>query len=333
MALHFGRREAFSRLLLDYGPLVAALVIEVVVFQVVGRAQGKPSFFTFDNGILILNQSAVHGVVAVGMTFIILTGGIDLSVGSMMAFAGVVCALIVHAGGAPVPMWLGVGWGAALAVGALAGGLVGVLVTLVRIPPFIATLALMSSVRGLGNLITDGKPISPLPDLYAQVGRHQVLGQVPVSVLIFLAVLASGAVLLNWTRFGRYVRAIGGNEESARLSGVHVAWVKTQVYILGGVLTALAGLMLSSRLGAGSPKVAFGDELAVIAAVVVGGTSLSGGRGSVGGTFVGLLVVSVLNSGLVWIGVETFGQQVTLGLVILGAVILDQLKGRLSAAR
>ena len=326
---HGGRREILSRLLLTFGPLVLALAIEVAVFHLIGRAQGKPAYLSFDNLILILNQSAVHGVVAVGMTFIILTGGIDLSAGSMLAFAGVVCALVVRAGGEPVAAWLVAGWAASLALGAAAGGLVGVLVTKVHIPPFIATLAFMSSLRGLGNLITDGKPVSPLPSLYAQVGRHHVFGHVPVSVLIFLAVLLAGAVLLRWTRFGRYVRAIGGNEESARLSGVNVTWVKTKVYILGGVLTALGGLMLSSRLGAGSGKVAEGDELAVIAAVVVGGTSLNGGRGSVIGTFVGLLVVSVLNSGLVWIGVETFGQQVVLGVVILGAVLLDQLKVRL----
>ncbi len=320
--------DAATRRLLVFGPLLAALFVEVIIFEFVGRYQGKPSFFSFDNAILILNQSSVHGVVAVGMTFVILTGGIDLSAGSMLAFAGVICALVTRYGGEPAAPWIGGGWIAALVLGAGAGVLVGLLVTRFAIPPFIATLALMSSLRGLGNLITDGKPVSPLPDLYAQVGRYQLFGHVPVSVLFFVAVLVCGAVLLNMTQFGRYVYAIGGSEESARLSGVNVVRVKVKVYMLCSALTALAGLMLSSRLGAGSPKVGVGDELAVIAAVVVGGTSLSGGRGSVVGTFVGLLVVSVLNSGLTWIGVETFGQQVTLGLVILAAVLLDKLKGQ-----
>ncbi|HNR31538.1 MAG TPA: ABC transporter permease [Candidatus Hydrogenedentes bacterium] len=327
MAVEPRRYDAATRRLLVFGPLLAALLLETIIFEVVGRYQGKPSFFSLDNAILILNQSSVHGVVAVGMTFVILTGGIDLSVGSMLAFAGVICALVTQWGGDPVALWIGGGWIAALALGATAGALVGLLVTRFAIPPFIATLALMSSLRGLGNLITDGKPVSPLPELYAQVGRYQLFGHVPVSVLFFIAALVCGATLLNMTRFGRYVRAIGGNEESARLSGVNVARVKLLVYAFCGGLTALAGLILSSRLGAGSPKVGVGDELAVIAAVVVGGTSLSGGRGSVGGTFVGLLVVSVLNSGLSWTGVETFGQQVTLGLVILAAVLLDKLKG------
>lgn len=218
------------------------------------------------------------------------------------------------------------GWAAALVLGAASGSISGFLVTRFDIPPFIATLALMSSLRGVGNLITDGKPISPLPDAYQWLGRQQIVPHVPVSVAVFLLVLAGGMLLLNHTQFGRHVRAIGGNEESARLSGVNIASVKWRVYMLCSMLTIIAGLILSSRLGAGSPKVGMGDELGVIAAVVVGGTSLSGGRGSIGGTFVGLLVVSMLNSGLTWIGVETFGQQVTLGIVILAAVLLDKLK-------
>jgi ribose transport system permease protein len=263
---------------------------------------------------------------AVGMILIIITGGIDLSVGSLMAFAGVACAMVVQWGGEPLWAWIVMGWIVALLVGTFFGAVSGALITRFGIPPFIATLALMSTVRGMGNLMTRGKPVSPMPEAFDWIGRYQIAGRVPVSVLIFLAVLVLGAVILNHTRFGRHVRAIGGSEESARLSGVNVGRVKFAVYVFGGALTALAGVILSSRLGAGSPKVGVGDELSVIAAVVVGGTSLSGGRGSIGGTFVSLLVVSVLSSGLNWIGVETFGQQVTLGIVILGAVLLDKLK-------
>jgi ribose transport system permease protein len=322
-----GYGRTLRRVLLTFGPLLAALALEIVVFEFMGRRQDNPGFASFNTLMLVLNQSAVFGVMAVGMTFVIITGGIDLSVGSLAAFGGVLCAMVVQRGGDPVWVWILAGWLAAVVLGAASGSFTGLLVSRMSIPPFIATLALMSSLRGLGNLITDGKPISPLPEPYTWLGRYQVGGRVPVSVLLFLAVMIAGAVLLNHTRFGRHVRAIGGNEESARLSGVPVRRVKWLVYVWCGVLTALAGLVLSSRLGSGSPKVGVGDELAVIAAVVVGGTSLSGGRGSIGGTFVGLLVVSVLNSGLNWIGVETFGQQVTLGLVILAAVLLDQIKG------
>lgn len=321
------RSQTFKRALITYGPLLAALFVEIAVFEILGRRQDNPGFASAGNLIRVLGQSAEFGVMAVGMTFVIITGGIDLSVGSLMACGGVLCAMLVKWGGegAVVPCLIA-GWAAALVLGAASGSISGFLVTRFDIPPFIATLALMSSLRGVGNLITDGKPISPLPDAYQWLGRQQIVPHVPVSVAVFLLVLAGGMLLLNHTQFGRHVRAIGGNEESARLSGVNIASVKWRVYMLCSMLTIIAGLILSSRLGAGSPKVGMGDELGVIAAVVVGGTSLSGGRGSIGGTFVGLLVVSMLNSGLTWIGVETFGQQVTLGIVILAAVLLDKLK-------
>jgi ribose/xylose/arabinose/galactoside ABC-type transport system permease subunit len=321
------RNESLRRGLLTYGPLIAALVLEVVVFEFISRRQGVGGFASFNLLILVLDQSAIYGVMAVGMTFVIITAGIDLSVGSVLALCGVLCAMVVQWGGDPLWFWIIAGWIVALGAGVLVGVTNGLLITRLAIPPFIATLAFMSSLRGLGNIFTDGKPVSPMPDAYTWLGRYQIGDRIPVSMVVFLAVLVLGALLLNRTRFGRHVRAIGGNEEAARLSGVPVKRVKLLAYVLCSTLSALGGLILSSRLGAGSPKVGVADELAVIAAVVVGGTSLSGGRGTIGGTFVGLLVIAVLNSGLNWIGVETFGQQVTLGLVILGAVLLDKLKG------
>ena len=320
------RAQAFRRHLLTYGPLLTALVAEIIVFELIGRSQGNPGFASFNIMMLVLNQSAIYGVMAVGMTFIIITGGIDLSVGSVVALSGVLCAMVVQWGVEPVYLWLVVGWLAAIATGMASGAISGLFITRLAIPPFIVTLALMSSLRGLGNLLTDGKPISPLPDAYTVLGRYQIGGVLPVTVVIFAVVLGLGITLLNYTRFGRNVLAIGGNEETARLSGIPIARVRLAVYVFAGLLTGIAGIMLSSKLGSGSPKVGVADELAVIAAVVIGGTSLSGGRGSILGTFVGLIVVSVLNSGLTWIGVETFGQQVTLGLVILAAVLLDRVK-------
>jgi len=321
-------RDALLRCASTYGLLVAALAIECIVFEVVARHQGRPSFLSAKSLLLVLNHSTVFGVMAVGMTFVIISGGIDLSVGSLVAFGGVICAKITKGGGDPVAVWIVLGWLGALAAGAAAGSFSGLLVTRFEIPPFIATLALMSSLRGLGFIIAEGQPISPLPKAYQALGRNRIADTVPISVVVLLAVLAAGAVLLNHTRFGRHVRAIGGNEEAARLSGVPVRRVKWLVYCMCSTLAVAGGLILSSKLGSGSPKVGVGDELTVIAAVVVGGASLSGGRGAVGGTFVGLLIVSVLSSGLNWVGVETFGQQVILGAVILAAVLLDRIKGR-----
>lgn len=291
------------------------------------RRQGMPSFLTVDNLVLVLNQYAIYGVVSVGMTFVILTGGIDLSVGSLVAFGGVVCALVVRFG--PLDSVWGsivLGWCAALSGGLLAGGATGLFITQFQIPPFIATLAVMSSLRGLGYLLVRGQPVFDLPAEYTWLGRGAVAGGLPVNVTIMLVVFVVGGLLLSVTRFGRHVRAIGGNEESARLSGVPVNRVKWSVYGMSSVLAVLGGLMLSSKLKSGDPTVGVGDELQVIAAVVVGGTSLTGGRGTLTGTFIGLLIIAVLSSGLTWIGMESFGQQVILGLVILAAVLLDRVK-------
>jgi len=297
-------------------------------------------FLSWDSFINVLNRSSVYGILAVGMTYVIILGGIDLSVGSLISFAGVICALIVKHGGAPVPLWLVIGWVAALAAGATSGSVVGLFVTRFQIPPFIATLALMSSLRGLGYIFSKGQPISSLPPSYTTIGRSW-LGYwrdgaeqgtavyetiIPLSVVLMLMCFVVGALVLEKTRFGRHVRAIGGNEESARLSGIRVGRVKWAVYAICGCLAAFGGIITSSKLGSGAPTTGQGAELDVIASVVVGGVSLSGGRGTMLGTFLGLLIVSVLGSGLNWLGVETFGQQVILGVVILAAVLLDRVK-------
>jgi len=308
-----------------FAPLVAALVVEAVVFEVIGYQQKGLHFLAPANLMMVLNQAALYGIMSVGMTFVILTGGIDLTVGSLVALAGVVCAKLAQLGEGYYALALIAG----LVCGAISGGSVGALVTRFGVPPFIATLSLMSLLRGLANLLTDGRPVAGgLPADYTLLGRGVVGGVLPAPVLIFSAVLIAAGVLLGRTRFGRHVRAIGGNEESARLSGVPVARVKLLVYVISGALAALSGLLLSSRLGSGAPTVGLGDELSVIAAVVVGGTSLSGGRGGLLQTFVGLLIICTLSSGLNWINVGTFGQQVVLGLVILAAVLMDKYRER-----
>lgn len=323
---HTWLKSAFA----TYGFLLVALVIEVIVFEAVGRSQGKPPFLSLASLIQILNRASVLGIASVGMTYVILTAGIDLSVGSIFAFCAVIAALVVEwavtqsgmATGVAIPL----GYSAALLAGAAAGALAGGVITKAKIPPFIATLALMSSLRGLGFIFADGQSVSDLPDGYAWLGRHRIFDLVPVGVLVLIAVFLIGGGVLRYTRFGRHVIAVGGSEESARLSGVNVNRVKFAVYTMSGLLAALSGLILSSKLNAGDPKIGQGDELDVIAAVVVGGTSLAGGRGSITGTFLGLVLITVLNQGLNWIGVTSFGQQVILGIVILAAVLLDRFK-------
>lgn len=328
-----GVRGSLGRFLRLYGLLLVALVVEFAIFEAVARYQGRPSFLSPGSIVNILNRSAVYGVISVGMTFVILTGGIDLSVGSMIALGSVVCAKTVLAVESPVLLALLAAYAVTLLLGAVAGGTAGAFITRFDIPPFIATLALMSSARGIALILSNGESIAPMPAAYQFLGRyrvgaleHDAFVGIPIAVLIMLGVFVAGAIVLNLTRFGRHVRAIGGNAESARLSGVPVRRVTWTVYVLSGTLAVLGAILASSRLGAGDPDMGMGDELGVIAAVVVGGTSLSGGRGTIGGTFVGLLIISVLASGLNWTGVSSFTQQLVLGIVILAAVLLDRLR-------
>ncbi len=325
-------RQAFA----VYGFLLAALIIELLIFEGIGRATGKPGFLSAPSLLQVLNRSAELGVCAVGMTFVILTAGIDLSVGSVFAFCAVIAMYILDAAmgaawGVFGPTgWILVAYLIALAAGALSGGAAGLIITRANVPPFIATLALMSTLRGLAFLMSDGQPIRPPAETMQYVtilGRYRIGDYVQLPVIVMIVVFIVGGLLLSQTRFGRNVLAVGGNEEAARLSGVDVNAVKFRVYVGVGFLSALSGLILSSKLGSGDPKIGQGDELDVIAAVVVGGTSLMGGRGSIIGTFLGLAIISALNQGLTWVGVQSFGQQVILGIVILAAVLIDQLKG------
>lgn len=328
------RRRALLASAAAYGLLILALGIEMAAFEILGRMEGKPGFLTAPSVLQIFNRSADIGVMAVAMTFVILTAGIDLSVGSVAAFCGVVGALVLQRlteNGIDPYVALTAAIGVALAAGALAGGVAGGLVTLARVPPFIATLALMSSLRGLAFIAADGKPIRPMggaAPAWQALGRSRLFDTVQTPILVMGAVFAAGACVLGLTRFGRHAVAVGGNEEAARLTGVPVNRVKFAVYAGSGALAALSGLIVSSKLGAGDPKVAVGAELEVIAAVVVGGTSLAGGRASIVGTFLGLAIISTLGQGLTWLNVESFGQQVILGVVILAAVLLDRIRAR-----
>lgn len=301
-----------------------ALVILCIALSIL-----SDKFLTVDNGWNVLRQISVNVCISVGMTLVVLTSGIDLSVGSVLALSGAVTAGLLKTGIA-LPQWnLFVGFtlpGAILA-GLLTGTLLGLLngwvITKFKVPPFVATLAMLTIARGLTMLWTKGYPISNLGDSFAYIGTGWFLG---IPVLVWLATLAVLSVLLLTTKtaLGRYIYAIGGNENASRLSGIRINKVKLIVYAIAGGLAAVGGIMVTSRLDSAQPNAGNSYELDSIAAVVIGGTSLSGGKGSVMGTVLGAVIIGVLNNGLVLLNVSPFWQQVVKGLVILFAVIIDK---------
>lgn len=301
------------------GPLetVAALVALVILFGAL-----TPVFFSARNLLNILLHISVVGVVSVGMTFVVLTGGIDLSVGSVVALSAVIAALAVKA---DIPTELAVLAG--LALGAAVGLTNGALVVWGGVPPFIATLGTMGIARGLALLLAGGRSVYGLPSSLLWLGQGR-LGSVPVPALIFLTVVAVGHFLLLHTRFGLHVKVVGDNETAARVTGVNVRRVRCLVYLLSGVLAALAGLMYMSRVNAAEPMAGTFYELDAIGSVVIGGTSLFGGIGTVLGTLVGTLIMGVLRNGLNILAVAPYYQQVAIGAAVILAVLGDRLRSR-----
>jgi ribose transport system permease protein len=290
-----------------------------------------PDFLKKGNLLNVLKQVSVVAIIAIGMTLVIITAGIDLSVGSLIAFSGVVAALVIQSLGGDTPsssdLWLGSLVG--ISVCALIGMGTGGLVTAFRIPPFIVTLGVMFIAKGLAFIFSKSEPIPVENDGFDWLGRGSDLFGLPnsVSLMIFLFVVAH--VVMSRTSLGRYVYAVGGNPEAARLSGVPVKWVLVFVYMLCGLLAGLGGVMEASLHLTGDPKSGTLVELQVIAAVVVGGTSLAGGQGKIFGTLIGALIIGVIRNGMNLTGVEAHMQSVVYGVVILIAVLVDQLKGRL----
>ena len=285
-------------------------------------ALSSPYFLTVSNIVNVLQQSAIIAIVAAGITFVIISGGIDLSVGSVLALAGLVMADALRAGVAlPVAISL------ALGVGILAGCLNGLLVTLGRIPPFIATLGTMSAVRGLALMYTGGTPISGFSADFRALAAGGLFG-VPAPVVVMLGVYLVAHAVLVRTKVGRYAYAIGGNEEGARLSGINVTFHKTVVYAICGMLSGLAAVLLSARLNSAQPIAGTSYELDAIAAAVIGGTSLMGGEGTLAGTLIGALIMGVLRNGLNLLNVSSYLQQVAIGLVIIIAVFVDMVMKR-----
>jgi len=276
-----------------------------------------PDFLTVSNLLNVLQQTSINAIIAIGMTFVILSGGIDLSVGSLVALAGVALAFALQAG-APIPLAILAG----LAAGGAAGLVNGLLITRGKLPPFIATLGMMSVARGITLFWTDGRPVSGFDAAFRSLATGKVL-MIPAPVLLTALLYVAAHFLLNRTRFGLYVYAIGGNEEATRLSGVAVRLHKAMVYVLAGLMSAVASVILTARLNSAQPIAGMMYELDAIAATVIGGTSLLGGSGTIGGTLIGALVMGVLRNGLNLLGISSFLQQVVIGLVIIAAVLVD----------
>lgn len=295
------------------------------------RTYWWPNFLKAENLLNIANQIAVIAILAVGMTLVIITGGIDLSVGSLIALSAVVCAwLIRETAGAetatPAAM-VACGGAAILLCGAM-GVFSGFMITLFAIPPFIVTLGMMLVASGLAYILAEGQSIYEIPESFTWLGHGNTLFAIPNAVVLTAMMYLAAHVLMTQTAFGRQVYAVGGNIESARLSGVPVRRVLVIVYTVCGATAGLGGVVLASQLRSGAPTYGAMYELYVIAAVVVGGTSLRGGEGRVLGTLVGALIIAVISNGMNLTGVEPYTQKVVLGLVILGAVLLDVLKNR-----
>ena len=299
-----------------HGILIAFALI------LLGMSILSPDFRKLDNLLNIVRQAAVyHGIMAVGMTFVILTGGIDLSVGSMLALAGILCATLEHRGW-PIPLLVAL----TLFLGCLMGLVNGLVITKAKVTPFVVTLGTMSIARGLALIANNAQPISRFGRDFHFLGAGEVLG-VPVPILIFLLSVVVAAVVLKRTRLGRYVYAIGGNADAARLSGINVDFHTTMAYVICGLTSALGAIVLTSRLDSAEATAGVGYELDVIASVVIGGTSLSGGRGSVWSTLVGALLIGTINNAMNLLEISSNYQAVVKGVIIVAAVVLDRIRG------
>ncbi len=306
-------------ILARYGIFVA-LAIEFVLFSFL-----SPHFFDLGNQVNVLHQNAPILVLAVGMTFVILTAGIDLSVGSVVALTAVVTAQIAVGDWAPVGVRIvGALIGGGI-VGAICGCLNGLVITKVRIPPFVATLAMMLIAKGAVLVYTNARTISGLPDEFGAIGQSS-LPHALFHIVTTLALFAIAWVILRFTPFGKHVYAVGNNPEAAHLCGIRVSMVLIGVYLLCGSLAGVGGLMLSTQLNSGDPKLGELDELEAIAAVVVGGTSLMGGRGSVWGTLAGGLLIAYLKNYLTLEGLPFFWQKIVVGVALILAAFLDRFR-------
>ncbi|MCT4617969.1 MAG: ribose ABC transporter permease [Marinisporobacter sp.] len=309
-------KESQKQLLMKYKSVIGLILFSLIISII------NPRFMRISNILNVLRQTSINSIIAAGMTFIILTGGIDLSVGSILAITGAVVATLISSGmNVFIAVLIGIG------IGAIIGIFNGLVISKGKIQPFIATLAMMTLVRGYTLVYTDGKPISTGDlagaDLFSEIGSGDFLG-IPIPIYIMIIVFAVGYYVLKHTPLGRYVYALGGNEEATKLSGINTDRIKLYVYGISGALAALAGIIITARLSSAQPQAGGGYELDAIAAVVLGGTSLAGGYGSILGTIVGALIIGILNNALNLMDVSSYYQLLVKGFVILVAVLLDR---------
>ncbi len=309
--------KKFSR---EFG-IIIALILLMTIFGII-----EPLFLTPTNLLDIVDQTVINGLLAVGITMVIISGGIDLTVGSTMAVVIVCIGKFLVSGLNPiVAVLLGI------LLGFILGAVNGFLITKMHLQPFIATLGMMSAYRGVAYLITGGWPVLEIPQSFRTMMDGDIAGMIPSSVVILLAAAVIGYILLKHTKFGTYLFSMGSNEEATRLSGVNISSNKIMAYALCGVATALAGMVMLAKLGTGEPTAGQGYELNAIAAAAVGGTSLSGGKGSMIGTFFGAILLQALKVGLVVCGVDTFWQYIATGGIIIAAVYLDIIQGKIKS--
>lgn len=305
------------------------LAFGALLILFIGFSFASPFFFTFSNIVGILVATAVNGLLAIGVTFIIITGGIDLSVGTVMTLSSVMSAVFINFWGLPIPL----GVLAAILTGTFAGFLNGLMISKLKLPPFIATLGMLNIARGLSLVITDLSPsYFPLESGWNEIAMGSILGavipgfEIPNAVLIMFGSALLAGLILSKTVIGRYCFAIGSNEEAARLSGVNIDFWKTAIYAIGGIFIGIAGVVIAARLNSAQPALGLGYELDAIAAAVIGGTSLSGGEGTMLGTIIGAFIISTLTNGLRIMSVPQEWQIVVTGVIIIFAVYLDILR-------
>lgn len=302
----------------NFGTFIALILLVVIVSVLNSR------FLQVSNLMNLLRQLIINGFIALGMTYVILTGGIDLSVGSILAFTSAIFAGLMQNGMSPVLAII-----LAIVMGAILGFINGLLITKGKLAPFIVTLATMTIFRGATLVYTDGRPIAGQRDnfIFAFLGRGKVFG-IPFQVILFAIIFILLLILLKKTSFGRRVYAVGGNEKASFISGINIDKVKIFVYTISGILATISGLVLTSRLNSAQPTAGTAYEMDAIAAVVLGGTSMTGGSGSLVGTLIGILILGVLNNGLNLLGVSSFYQQIVKGVVILLAVLVDRKRNK-----
>ena len=327
------RRTDIVSVLGKFAPLIF-LAILVVILSVL-----RPNFLSAFNLFNVMRQISFIGILAVGMTFVILTAGIDLSVGSLLAFSGIVCASVAKGSRSLLEGGVTDPGGVRVLIAALAAILVGIIIGLLQgsliaragIPAFIVTLGGLGAWRGATLLWSDGQPISSFSNDFKFWGQG-FIGPLPVPVIFFLAMVVIGQIILKYTQYGRWIYALGGNPEASRLSGLNVKMLTTSVYVISGFCAGLAGFLLTSRLNSAEQVAGQGYELQAIAAVVIGGTSLFGGQGSMVGTLIGAMLIGVLNNGLVILNVSPYYQQIVIGAIIVLSVYIDQLAKQRSRA-